>query len=142
MKLSYIPILAILALIVFISGCTSSGGNTNNQQTGPVNCTDPTCLYPQFMACNSSELRMPFMEGTTYVFTVFGMENGKCHFAVKVVNASGVVPLEMQVTDCSIPTDKITTDTFTHYFGQDSGPGKEAIKAQQDQIQTDYCTMQ
>ena len=80
------------------------------------------------------------MEGTIYVITVFGMENGKCHYSAKIINASGDVIPGMPATDCYVPKEKISEGTFWHFFGQDKEPGNEAIKAEQDKIEADYCT--
>ena len=38
-------------------------------------------------------------------------------------------------SDCKVPIEKITKDTF----GQDTTAGQEAIKAEQDKIDNDYC---
>ena len=143
MKL-YTPLLAILLVsVVFASGCTQQNSSTNNDQTGPIQCTDPQCLYPQFMACNPSEMKIPFNEeGITYVITVFGAENGKCHYALKVVDKDGNVPTGGPTADCKVPIEKITEDTFGHLFGSDSVAGKESIKIEQDKLEADYCTKQ
>jgi hypothetical protein len=41
--------------------------------------------------------------------------------------------------DCQVPLEKITKDTFGHFFGEDKSPGKEAVKTVQDKIEADYC---
>lgn len=152
-------VLAVLVTgIILLSGCTqepasqtntqTTGTQTNTQSTGapatqgPVKCTDPICFSTQFMNCNSSELKMAFMENTTYVITVSGLEDGKCHYSTKITDASGVNVPGMPAVDCKIPKEMITADTLSHFFGQDNAPGKETVKAQQDKLQSDYCTTQ
>ncbi|MFA5360437.1 MAG: hypothetical protein WC320_00450 [Candidatus Paceibacterota bacterium] len=107
--------------------------------TEPVQCTAPECLAPQFLNCNPAELKMPFMEGTTYIITVFGAEDGKCHYTGKVVDQSGNVPLTMQATECFVPLEKVTMATLEHLFGANK---TEAAKAEQDKIEADYCIKQ
>jgi hypothetical protein len=112
------------------------------QEAAPVRCTEPQCLFPHFLNCTPSELKMPFMEGTTFIITIFGVENGKCHYAAKVVDENGNVARGMPSSDCLVPVEKITENTFDHFFGADNVPGKEAIKAEQDKIEADYCVHQ
>lgn len=145
MKIIHILLLAISLIgVVFISGCAkyAQTATPTNQQAGPVQCTDSSCFQPQFLACNPSELKIPFAEGITYVITVFGIADGKCHYAFKLVDNDGKAISGMQVTDCNVPKEKITQDTFGHFFGQDKLPGKESIKVEQDKIEADYCTKQ
>ncbi|MCL5438925.1 MAG: hypothetical protein M1268_02965 [Patescibacteria group bacterium] len=107
--------------------------------TGPVSCSDPQCLASNFLQCKASKLTMPFGGGgnSTYIITVFGLENGKCHYSSKVVDQNGA-PLISEV-DCVVPKELITDDIITHFFGNDKMPGKEKILAEQTKIETDYC---
>ena len=107
----------------------------------PVICGgNQSCFQPQFLACASSELTIPFGEGTTYLITVFGKENGLCHYALAMVDENGNTPAGGPPSaDCRVPMEKITQDTFGHFFGQDAAPGQESIKAEQDKIASDYC---
>jgi hypothetical protein len=85
-------------------------------------------------------MTMPFMEGGFFVITVFGKENGLCHYSGAVVDKSGSPAAGgPPSTDCRVPIEKITKDTFGHFFGQDSTSGQEVIKAEQDKIENDYC---
>lgn len=137
-------LLALLTLIALtlISGCAQQNTEATGQEGTAVKCTDASCFQPQFLACNPSEMKMPFMGGTNYIITVVGLENGKCHYYFQILDNEGKLPTGMQITDCIVPKEKITADTFGHFFGQDSGPGSEAVKAEQDKIQADYCTKQ
>ena len=142
MKLQILLLAVLLVSVIFVSGCTQQNSSANNNRTGSVQCTDPQCLYPQFMACNPSEMKMPFLNETNYVITVFGIENGKCHYALKIIYQDGTVPTGIPITDCNVPIEKVTQDTFGHMFGSDTEAGKEAIKIEQDKIEADYCTKQ
>jgi len=106
-----------------------------------VQCTTPECLFPHFLKCNPVELKMPFSGGTIYQITVFGIKDGKCHYATKIVDSSGkTVSVGPPPTECFMPIDKITTATIEHLFGVDAVAGKETIKAEQDQLFVDYCS--
>ena len=112
------------------------------QAPSQVKCSDPGCLQPQFLACASSVMTMPFVEGSFFIITVFGKENGLCHYAATVVDKNGN-PLAggPPSTDCRIPIEKITKDTFGHFFGKDTSPGQESIKVEQDKIASDFCVI-
>jgi len=103
----------------------------------PVLCSDALCLMPQFLACATSRLTMPFMEGSSYVVTVYGKENGLCRYSPTVLDTK--TNAQLRSSECNVPMEKITKDTYGHLFGQDTGPGQEAIKAQQDKLENDYC---
>ncbi|MBP8994765.1 MAG: hypothetical protein KBG30_13290 [Bacteroidales bacterium] len=106
-----------------------------------VSCTTTECFFPYFVKCSPVELKMPFGEGTIYQIVVYGIENGKCHYIAKVVDASGkAIPMGPPGTECFMPVDKITTATVEHLFGADTAAGKETAKAEQDQLFTDYCS--
>ena len=106
-----------------------------------VSCTSGECFFPYFVKCSPVELKMPFGEGAIYQIIVYGIENGKCHYTVKTVDASGkVIPFGPPSTECFMPVDKITTATVEHLFGVDAAAGKETVKAEQDQLFTDYCS--
>jgi hypothetical protein len=108
------------------------------QAPSPVKCSDASCFQPQFLACTSSVMTMPFVEGSFFIITVFGNENGLCHYAATVVDKNGnPLPGGPPSTDCRVPIEKITKDTFGHFFGQ----GTEPIKAEQDKIASDYCVL-
>jgi hypothetical protein len=102
-------------------------------------CADPPCLVPYFLACNPSELTMPFLNGTNYVITVFRLEDGKCHYGAKITDKDGKAIPDMLSLDCRVPMDKLSMDTLDHFFGGDKVPGKEAIRDQQEKLQADYC---
>jgi len=102
----------------------------------PVLCSDPPCLMPQFLACASSKLTMPFMEGSSFVVTVYGKENGLCRYSLTIVDTKGI---QLSTSLCSVPMEKMTKDTLGHLFGEDKNPGKEAIKAEQDKLENEYC---
>jgi hypothetical protein len=112
------------------------------QTSTPVICSDLGCFQPQFLTCTSSVMTMPFAEGSSYIITVFGNESGLCHYALAVVDKNGN-PMAggPPSSDCKVPIEKITKDTLGHFFGQDSAPGQEAIKIEQDKIQNDYCIL-
>jgi hypothetical protein len=103
----------------------------------PVLCSDPPCLVPQFLACNASKLTMPFMEGSSFIVTVYGKENDLCRYSLTVADTKTNAPLNS--SECRMPMEKMTKDTFGHLFGEDKNPGKEAIKAEQDTLESQYC---
>jgi hypothetical protein len=103
----------------------------------PVLCSDPPCLAPQFLACTSSRLTMPFMDGSSFVVTVYGKENGLCRYGLTIVDTKTNALLNS--SECKVPMEKITKDTFGHLFGQDKAAGQETIKAEQDKLENDYC---
>jgi hypothetical protein len=103
----------------------------------PVICSDPGCFQPQFLACVSSVMTIPFTGESFLKITVFGQENGLCHYAGAVVDKNGnTVAGGPPSADCRVPIEKITKDTFGHFFGQNTTP---SIKAEQDKIDNDYC---
>lgn len=103
----------------------------------PVLCSDPPCLMPQFLACASSRLTMPFMEGSSFVVTVYGKENGLCRYSLTIVDTK--TNFLLNSSECNMPVEKITMDTLGHLFGMDKSSGKEAVKAEQDKLENDYC---
>ncbi len=133
----------MIAILAIIIGCSPTPTLTPIETLPTptaVKCSDPGCLQPQFLACNSSVMTMPFMEGSFFVITVFGKENNFCHYSGAVVDKSGnPVSGGPPTTDCKVPLEKINQDTLGHFFGQDKASGKEAIKAEQDKIESDYC---
>lgn len=103
-----------------------------------VKCSDAGCFQPHFLSCTSSVMTMPFVEGSFFTITVFGKENGLCHYATTVMDKDGKsIPGGPPSADCRVPIEKITEDTFGHFFGQ----GTESIKAEQDKIENDYCVI-
>jgi len=137
-----VVILAIGGYFIFTK--KSSGPATNSlpttgqsKQTGPVAYTDASSFASSFLQCSPSELKMPFPGNSTYIVTVFGVENGKCHYAIKVVGQNGAVL--RSGGDCKVPSELITEDVLGHLFGNDKTPGKEKTLAEQTKIETDYC---
>jgi hypothetical protein len=112
--------------------------NDNSQTSTPVKCSDTGCFQPQFLACTSSVMKMPFVEGSFFTITVFGKESGLCHYSAAVVDKDGkTIPGGPPSADCKVPIEKITKDTFGHLFGQ----GTDSIKAEQDKLENDYCVI-
>jgi hypothetical protein len=111
--------------------------NLNQPPSESVSCIDPVCMMSHFLACDKSELRMPFIQNSTYQITVLGLENGKCHYQSKVIDQNGGV--SSGISDCLVPKEAVTENTYGHFFGQDKESGKEKIKAEQDKIEQDYC---
>jgi len=107
-----------------------------SKQTNSVIFTDPPSFAPSFLQCTPSELRMPFPGDNIYVNTVYGVENDKCHYILKVVNKDNVA---LQGIDCLVPKELISTDILNHVFGGDKVPGQEKILAEQNKIEADYC---
>ena len=108
----------------------------------PVVYTDPSNFAPSFSQCSSSEFKTPFPgPNATFVITVFGVENGKCHYAVKVVGQNGLaIQGGPPAIDCKVPKELMSDDVLGHLFGMDTAPGKEQTLAEQTKIETDYCT--
>ena len=103
----------------------------------PVLCSDPPCLVPLFLSCLPSKLTMPFMEGSLYVVTIYGKVNGLCRYTPTTIDSK--TNAQLLYAECNMPMEKMTNDRFGHLFGEDSGPGKEAIKAEQDKLENEYC---
>jgi hypothetical protein len=143
-----VVILAIGGYFIFIKqssvpapATTSSPAAGQPEQTKPVAYSDPSSFAPSFLQCSPSELKMPFSGNNTYIITVFGIENGNCHYTAKVVDQSGVVAQGgAGGVDCKVPKGLITEDVLGHLFGADKVAGKEAVKLAQDKIEADYCT--
>jgi len=110
-------------------------------ETTPTTCTDPSCFSTHFLECTPSELEMPFGDDSTYIITMIGAENGNCHYTAKIIDKQGNV-FNGVSTDCLVPLDKMTSERMEHLFGVDSTPGKEAVKAEQDKLDADYCVTQ
>lgn len=149
MKKIFIFIFLTVSLALFLTGCGNKQSaanpaantveqNVNQSAAAPASCTDPSCLMSYFLACQPSELKMPFVQNNTFQITVLGLENGKCHYQSKVVDQNGVV-ITGGTNDCSVPKEMLTNATFGHFFGEDKAPGKEKVKAEQDKIEQDYC---
>ena len=95
---------------------TASPSPTAIPTPTPVLCSDATCLMPQFFACVPSKLTMPFMEVSLFVVTVYGKENGLCKYSPTVLDTKGNIQFG---SECNVPIEKITKDTFGHLFGMD-----------------------
>ena len=100
-----------------------------------VDCADNgACLSAHILSCEAAEFKMDFTTpGSKYTITVYGKEDGKCHYGLKVLNADGSL---MAGIDCKMPLTSMSDDTFKHLFGQDTGTVKDA----QNQLQATYCT--
>lgn len=122
-------------------GQPEGGEPSTTGEAEPVNCgDDPPCLLPQFLACNPSEMKMPFIgPDSFFVITVAGSEGGKCRYKSNVIDSQGKALIGGEI-NCLVPKEILTTDTFGHFFGQDKAPGQEQVRAQQDQIEATYCT--
>lgn len=140
-------IIAVLALIILAIGGyfifikknstpAPTPAASQPEQAKPVAYTDPISFAPGFLQCSPSELKMPFPGNNTYVNTMFGIEDGKCHYTLKVVDQKGVVLMGI---DCKVPKELITEDILGHVFGADEVPGKEKVLAEQNKIEADYC---
>lgn len=107
----------------------------------PVVYTDPSSFAPSFSQCSPSEFKTPFPgNNATFSITVFGVENDKCHYAIKVVDQNGAaIQGGPPGIDCMIPTELMSDDVLGHLFGQDTVPGQEKTLAEQTKIETDYC---
>lgn len=133
----------IIALIVYAvlfrkpgTGLTPTTTTTAGIVTnGAISCgSDSMCIATNLLSCKAAEFKMDFTEpGSKYIITVFGEENGNCHYENKVLLADGTIAVG---TDCKVPMNLISEDTFKHFFGQEQGTAKE----QQAKIATDYCT--
>jgi len=107
-------------------------------QTTKKDCQgDSACFAAEFSKCQPSEFKTSFGPGGTYIITVFGLENGKCHYQGGVYGSDG--KLLTPGLECNLPPAEISSDTFGHFFGQDKSPGQETIRAKQDKLQQDYC---
>ena len=140
-KLSVILTVVMLGAIVLVACSPAAPAAPTQMPKAPsqVMCGGDTgCFQPQFLACASSVMTMPFVEGSTFMITVFGKENGLCHYSAAVVDKNGnALAGGPPAADCRVPIEKITKDTFGHFFGQ----GTESIKAEQDKIENDYCVL-
>ncbi len=140
-----VVILAIVAYFIFTNqgsapATTSVPATGQPAQTNPVAYTDASSFSQSFLQCNPSELKMPFPGNSTYVITVFGVESGNCHYAVKVTDQNGVaVQGGAGGIDCRVPKVLINSDVLDHLFGVDKASGKESILAEQNKIEADYC---
>jgi hypothetical protein len=137
-KLSVILTVVMLGAIVLVacSPAAPAAPTGTPQAPTPVICSDAGCFQPQFLACAPSVMTIPF-PGGSLIITVFGKENGLCHYVGKVVDENGnTLAGGPPSADCRVPIEKITKDTFGHFFGQGT---TESIKAEQDKIDNDYC---
>lgn len=128
-------ILVVGGYFIFIKQGSPPAGN-QPEQADLVAFTDPTSFAPSFLQCSPSELKMPFPGNNTYISSMFGIENGKCHYTLKVVDQKGVTLAE---NDCKVPKELISEDILGHVFGNDKAPGKEKVLAEQNKIEADYC---
>jgi hypothetical protein len=142
-KLSIILIVVTLSAMLLVA-CSPTVpvvpvGLTEIPQTAtPVKCSDAGCLQPYFLSCTSSVMTMPFVEGSFFTITVFGTENDLCHYAATIMDKDGKsIPGGPPSADCRVPIEKISEDTFGHFFGQ----GTDSIKAEQDKIENDFCVI-
>ena len=110
----------------------TTAGTTPN---GAISCSnDPMCIGTNLLSCKAAEFKMDFTSpGSKYFITIFGEENGNCHYGFKVLNADGTI---IAGVDCNVPMSSISGDTFQHSFGQNQG----AVKETQAQIEATYCT--
>jgi hypothetical protein len=142
MKLKYKIVISLAAVTLLAAACNKTNSTTpaasnTPKQTSPVAYTDAPSFSRSFLQCSPSELKMPFSGSSTFVITVFGVENGKCHYTGQVVDQKGVaVQGGPPASDCKVPIALINSDVFGHLFGSDKTP---AVKVAQDKLQTDYC---
>lgn len=110
----FLGILVLVGLLVSGAGCgetPSSGNQSQENATGPKNCTqDSSCLKQNFISCQPAVFSMPFGENNTYDITVYGIENNTCHFKTSAMGRS---------SDCFYPLNETTNAAFAHFFGQD-----------------------
>ncbi len=103
----------------------------------PISCgSDRVCFMNQFLECRPSEFKIITSAGEKQL-TVNGLAGNHCYFQGGVYKGGELIG---EGLSCSVPKNLMTNDVFEHFFGQDQAPGKENIKAEQDQIQKDYCS--
>ncbi|MCX6787473.1 MAG: hypothetical protein NTY93_03065 [Candidatus Kaiserbacteria bacterium] len=91
-----------------------------------------------FLQCSPREFTAKFAGASTYVITIFGVENGACHYTAKVVDQNGtIIPGGPGGIDCNVPLASVTPDVLNHLLGQDTTP---SIAAEQSELQAAYCT--
>lgn len=140
-----IAIVVVIVLVINGNQLKQSGNITSvTQTTESVICTDSVCFQPKFLTCTPSELRMPFADSATFAVTVFGLENGKCHYTIQVINQSDTEPEGglPPTINCYLPFEQLSNNVLMHLFGLDKEPGQENIKKEQDKLETEYCLKQ
>jgi hypothetical protein len=146
-------IIVVLVVIILVVGgyfffvkqgsapATTPTPTASQPNQTPVVYTDPSSFAPSFSQCSSSEFKTAFPgNNATFVITVLGVENGKCHYTVKIVDQNGVaIQGGPPGVDCKVPKELMSDDVLGHLFGMDTAPGKEQTLAEQTKIETDYC---
>lgn len=139
--ISFVLLVLILGIILIIrkpqttQAPTSKSTILENIENNSVNCADDSnCLLNNLLSCHSAIFSKDFtMPGSKYFITIYGKEDDKCHFDFKTIDAEGSL---LVGSDCQIPMTSLTTDTFKHLFGLDTGKAKEI----QNTLYNTYCT--
>jgi len=126
---------------LLLSGCQKSNSVNQSQSSTPKIYTDQAKFASAFTKCEISELRIPVDNGATYSVKVSGITNGKCSYQVQVRDAQGQ-PTGSPGMTCNMPVASLSQDALGHLFGFDKAAGREAVKAQQDQLETAHCQIE
>jgi hypothetical protein len=136
----------LLGLLVcsglLLSGCQKTTTVDQSQNSTPKIYTDQAKFASAFTKCEISELRMPFGGTATYYVKVSGVTDDKCGYQVQVRDVQGKPASGPPDLTCNMPTASLTQDTLLHLFGYDKAAGKEAVKAEQDQLEAMYCQIE
>lgn len=115
-----------------IKAVSSAGENDKIVSCG----SDRTCFMNQFLACLPSEFKIISSEGEKQL-SVIGLAGNHCYYQGGLYKDGNLVG---DGVTCSVPKNLMSNDMFNHFFGQDSIPGKEDIKSEQDRIMSEYCS--
>jgi len=132
-----IVIVAALALYFFVfKGAKNPYGSPYAQATptpvvtpsptatGKITCSDVPCIGTSFLACTPAELKVtPQGATSTITISVFGTENGKCHFSIDMSGHGG---------DCLFAQENLNEKVLNQLFGNEEGQGQivaESCKA-------------
>ena len=115
MKMGTVLVMLILASILLLSGCASTGNNAGNAPKtadGKIICADPPCLGQYFPSCTPAEVTMSSEEQTVTV-TIHGFENEKCHFTMSFGNITAA--------NCYFKKEDLNSLVLGQMFGNKEG---------------------
>ncbi len=114
-----------------------TAANEAAKETEAMNCGgDQTCFLSAFLECKPAEFKIVSPAGESQI-SVIGLAGDRCYYLGGVYQ-NGV--LINSGKECRVPLNLLSRDAFNHFFGQDNTAGKEAIKLEQDRIESDYCS--
>ncbi|MFA5131387.1 MAG: hypothetical protein WC467_03075 [Patescibacteria group bacterium] len=121
------------------TGTASEPNITDSGDDGLVrNCgSDKTCLMSSFTKCQPAEFKTK-ANGGDYIFSVVGPAGTNCYYQGGFYKDGVLINSGMS---CSLPKSLISVDILNHFLGLDGAADQGDLRAQQDNLRSQYCTL-